>query len=210
MKFPLQLRRPARRKARRPESLLTLWPAGLLACWLALAALGLAPPVAQAADASTALEYKVKAGYLFNFARFIEWPAGCLPTTNSPFVIGVLDGGEAAPVLEQMLAGKNVNGHPMQVRSFSAGSAPKDVHILLVTRAAGKTPEEIRDTLAAAPTLVVGETEQFAERGGSFGFVREADSIRLTLCLEHAVAARLKVSAKLASVARPVKPSRGH
>jgi hypothetical protein len=77
-----------------------------------------------------------------------------------------------------------------------------------VTRAAGKTPEEIREVLAAAPTLVVGESDQFAERGGAFGFVREDESIRLVLCLEHAAEAGLKVSAKLANVARPVKSKR--
>jgi hypothetical protein len=160
---------------------------------------------AAAADAA-GLEYKVKGGYLFNFAKFVEWPTQALPAADSPFIIAVLDGGEAAPVLEQVFAGKNVAGHPVQVKTVSATSLPKDAHILLVTRAADKSPEQVREALGATPTLLVGETEQFAERGGIFGFVREEDSIRLTLCLEHATAAGLKVSSKLASVAKAVKP----
>jgi YfiR/HmsC-like len=167
----------------------------------------LVPATGQGAE-SAALEYKVKAGYLFNFAKFIEWPASALPAADSPFIIAVLDAGEAVPVLEPLFAGKNVNGHPVQVKAVSAASLPKDAHILLVTRAAGKTPEEIREALGDGPTLLVGETEQFAERGGTIAFVREEESVRLTLCLEHAASAGLKVSAKLSNVAKPVKSKR--
>jgi hypothetical protein len=185
-------------------------PAGLPACWLSglLACLCVLCPAAfnaAAAEPSAALEYKVKAGYLFNFAKFVEWPASAFPATNSPFVIAVLDGGEASPVVEQVLGVKEIDGHRVQVRAVSATSLPRNAHILLVTRAAGKTPEEIRDALNGAATLVVGETEEFAERGGVFGFVRDNENVRLTLCLEHAARAGLKVSAKLSSIARPVK-----
>ena len=182
--------------------------------WLVLVAQSVAlglfftTPGARTADSAAALEYKVKGGYLFNFAKFIEWPAASLPTTNSPFIIAVLDGGEAGPVLAQLFAGKTINGHPLQVRSASAASLPNDAHILLVTRAADRTPEELRERLGTAPTLLVGETDKFAERGGTFGFVREGESFRLTLCIEHAAEAGLKVSAKLASVARAVKSKR--
>jgi hypothetical protein len=163
---------------------------------------------AAATPEAAALEYKVKAGYLFNFAKFVEWPAGSFPSAGSPFIIAVLDGGEAFPVLEQLFAGKNVNGRPAQVKHAAPAALPKDAHILLVTRAAGKTPEEIREALGAAPTLIVGETEQFAERGGAITFVREEESVRLMLCFEHATENGLKVSAKLSSVAKSVKPKR--
>lgn len=172
---------------------------------------GLLPLLASVAGQgaeSAALEYKVKAGYLFNFAKFIDWPASALPAADTPFVIAVLDAGEAAPVLEALFAGKNVNGHPVQVKAVSAASLPKDAQILLVTRAAGKTPEEIREAMGDAPTLLVGETEQFAERGGAIAFVREEESVRLTLCLEHTASAGLKVSAKLSNVAKAVKSKR--
>ena len=165
-------------------------------------------PAARASDA-TALEYKVKAGYLFNFAKFVEWPAAAFPAAQSPFVIGVLDDGEAAPVIQSLLQGKLIEGRPVKVVAVNAGRIGPGCHILLVTRAAGKTAEEVRDALGATATLVVGETEHFAERGGAIGFTVEEESIRLSLNLERAAEAGLKVSAKLASVARVVKPKRG-
>jgi hypothetical protein len=154
---------------------------------------------------SAALEYKVKAGYLFNFAKYIEWPTNAFRSTNSPFVIGVLDAAEASPVLRAVFEGKKVDGRPVEVRAVFAETIGSDVHLLMVTRMAGHTPEELRRFAGSAPVLIVGETNEFAERGGAIGFVHEGESVRLTLCREHAAAAGLKVSAKLSSVARSVK-----
>ena len=193
----------ARRPAGRRSPLLVFWLSGLLA-----PALLLAPMAARAADSAAALEYKVKAGYLFNFARFIEWPESAFPSTNSPFVIGVLDGGEASPVLRSLFEGKQVNGRPIEVRSVFPETIGKEIHILLVTRAAGKTPEDLRKFVGSAAMLMVGETDEFAERGGTIGFVREEESVRLTLCLEHATEAGLKVSSRLSNVAKLVKSKR--
>lgn len=180
-----------------------LWALVLLVCLCAL------PSRAIAADAA-ALEYKVKAGYLFNFAKFIEWPAASAPKTNSPLVIGILDGGEAFPVVKPLLDGKTVDGRVVQVKAVTADQVGSGLHILLVTRAAGKTPEEIRIALGSAATLLVGETDRFAELGGMMGFTREEDSVRLTLNLERATEAGLKVSSKLAGVAKLVKSKRGN
>ena len=173
-----------------------------------LLVLRLAPFAARAADSPVELEYRVKAGYLNNFAKFVEWPAGAFPSTNSPFVIGVVDGGEAASVIRSMFAGKQVNGRPVEVKEVSAEAIGKGLHIVLATRVAGKTPEELRKSAGSAPLLIVGETEEFAERGGTIGFVREGESVRLTLCLDHAAAGGLNVSSKLAAVAKLVKSRR--
>ena len=180
------------------------WPGRRFAALALVAGAWLLPARATVAD-FPALEYKVKAGYLFNFAKFIEWPAGSFPTANSPFVIGVLDGGATASVLESILQGKLVEGRAVQVRAVTAENIGRDLHILLVTRTATKSVGEIRAALSGAATLLVGETAQFAELGGTVGFTREVESIRLSLNLERAVEAGLKVSAKLSTVAKLVK-----
>lgn len=178
--------------------------AGLVIVWMALSLV----PLLHGADAASTLEYKVKAGYLYNFGKFVEWPSTAFTATNSPFVIAVLDAGGAQPVIEQVLAGKSVGGHPVQVRSVTGPALPTDAHILLVTRSAKRRPEDLLSALGGASTLLVGETDEFSELGGVFGFVREKENVRLTLCLEHAARANLKISAKLSSVAKPVKSKR--
>ena len=111
---------------------------------------------------------------------------------------------EALPVVQALLIGKKVGAHPVQVRGVEVGQLRKDAHILFVTRGGGKSPEELKSDLGGAATLLVGETEQFAEQGGMVGFTREDESIRLNLNLERATEVGLKISSKLCSVAKVV------
>lgn len=176
--------------------------------WLAvlalLAALGvLAGPVA-ASESPLSLEYKVKAAYLYNFVKYVEWPS-TESATNTPIVIGLVGGSEALPVLQQVLAGKTVDGRPLQVKGLAKPARDAGCQILFIHQSAAQTPAQIRQALGPAPILVVGESERFAENGGMIGFVREADSFRIHLNLDSATQSGLKVSAKLSSVARLVK-----
>lgn len=156
-------------------------------------------------DAPEAIEYRVKAGYLYNFAKFITWPAAPTPPAQGPLWIGLLDAGDAVPIIQPLLEGKQVNGRPIRIQAVKPGVLGRELHILMVTRSARRTPESIAAELGTNATLVVGETDQFATRGGMIGFVREEEAIRLTLNLDRATEAGLEVSAKLASVAKVVR-----
>jgi hypothetical protein len=171
-----------------------------MACLLAGAFSG------RAQDAE--LEYKVKAGFLFNFAKFVEWPATSFDSTNSPIVIGVMAEDAARPVLQQVLHGKVVNGRLLSVNPLQDTAGLSRCHVFFLGR---KVNDRFEDMLARSkgkPVLTVGETDQFAEKGGIIGFVKEDESFRLQLNLEAATQAGLKVSAKLSSVARIVKTKR--
>jgi hypothetical protein len=180
------------------------WPAAL-ALWLLLSSFSLPLP---AADPALTLEYKVKAGYLYNFAKYVEWPTP--PGTNTapgrnPIIIGVAGGTGILPVLQEVLQGKLLEGRPIEVAPVATLTPDTPCHILFIHQSFGQSPAQIGQALSNAPVLVVGEAEQFAEQGGMIGFVREANSFRIHLNLEAATRARLKVSAKLSSVARMVK-----
>jgi hypothetical protein len=173
-----------------------------------LVILGFTPKLVAAADSPDTLEYRVKAGYLFNFAKYVEWPANALAANNDPIIIGVLDKSDAAAVIQQVLANKLVNDRPIIVKAVSAPSVTDNCHILFVSRTANYSPADLKQALGAAATLLVGESDQFAEGGGMIGFIRENESLRVTLNLESVSEAGLKVSSKLASVARTVKTKR--
>lgn len=183
--------------------------------WLRAVAGGCALPVLGltldllAEDPPTEIEYKIKAGYLLNFTRFMVWPDSAFEAATSPFIIAVADQGEALPTIQRVLQGQAVGGHPVRVAPANAADLAPDAHILLLTRASGLKPEVARKVLGVRPTLLVGETEQFAERGGTIAFVRERERIRLNICLEHAARSGLQVSSKLSSVARAVKSQTG-
>jgi hypothetical protein len=182
--------------------------------WLAMLALlamlvALPRPLAGA-DPALALEYKVKAGYLYNFAKYVEWPSS--NATNaattpdlSPIVIGVVGGAEVLPILQQVLQGKSLEGRPLQVKAVAKPVADTGCHILFFHHSFGQSPTQIGQALSNAPVLVVGDGEQFAEKGGMIGFVREEESFRIHLNLAATARAGLKVSSKLSSVAHLVK-----
>lgn len=180
------------------------WGARLL-----LALLVLTAPLECAAEGSEALEYKVKAGYLANFAKFVEWPPRSYASGESPFVIGVM--GESGPVqvIQEVLRAKTVFGRALEVRGIEELGRSEGCHILFVTRSAKVTAEEALGAIRGAPILLVGETESFAEAGGMIGFVRQDEQFRLLLNLETVSAAGLKASAKLSSVAKAVRTKRG-
>ena len=171
-------------------------------------AIGLASATVRAADSPAALEYRVKAGYLFNFAKYVEWPTNSLPETNSPIIIGVMDAAEAMPAIQEVLANKSANGRPIVVKVITTPSPADGCHILFVSRTAKTSPAKVRAALGPVATLIVGETDLFAEQGGMIGFVRDEEAFRLNLNLESVTNTNLKVSSKLASVARLVKTQR--
>ena len=166
-----------------------------LACLLVM---GASPIRAQESQPS---EYQLKAAFIYNFAKFVEWPASALPLNNSPFVIGILGENPFNEDLKKTVAGKKISDHPISVVSFLNVSEATNCHILFISSSERNRLAEIFKTLQAAPVLTVGETEQFTEAGGMINFVTEANKIRFQIKEETAKAAQLKVSSKLLNLA---------
>ena len=151
-------------------------------------------------------EYRVKAGFLFNFAKYVEWPTNALPQTNSEIRIGVLADDPAAPILQEVLAGKVANGRPIKVVLLKSVSALPDCHIFFLSRAERGRVDEVLARARGTTTVTVGEVDQFAHRGGIINFVRQNDAFRFEVNLSGAEQAGLKISAYLAGMATVVKP----
>jgi hypothetical protein len=172
---------------------------------VALLAFGITPALALDGGA---VEYRVKAAYLYNFTKFVEWPPDVFGHGSSPFVIGVLDPeGRAASAIAEALAGKTTgSGRPLEVRVLSSlhdGAA--ECHQIFVTRAAGITPDQVQGQLALRGILLVGEADGFAARGGAIGLVLSGDAVRCEINLAAAERSGLRLSGRLASVSRIVR-----
>lgn len=161
---------------------------------------------ASAADA--ALEYKVKAGFIYNFIKFVEWPVTALSASNSSVVVGVLADDLAASVLQQALAGKSVNGHALEVRLLKETHEAGDCHLVFIGRAQEGRVKDILEQLKAAPVLTVSEIDQFGQRGGMINLVRNDDSFRFEINLKALERAGLKISSRLSSQATIVKDAK--
>jgi len=177
--------------------------AGAAALALALAA----GARAAAADAPT-LEYQVKAAYVYNLAKFVDWPAQKFATPEAPLIIGVVGDDPFNGYLDQLVQNKTINGHPLEVRHFTLDADLKACHVLFVSRSRRNSLDSIFSATRAASVLTVSEIEKFARRGGDVSLLVEDESVKLEVNLRAAQAADLKISSKLLSIARVIKDDR--
>jgi hypothetical protein len=146
-------------------------------------------------------EYQLKAAFLFNFAKFVEWPPQAFPETNSPIVIGVLGTNVFGSDLERTIRNKTVNNHPFQFKEFTSATEAIHCHILFVSPSEKDRLRQIVEALHNASVLTVSETDQFLTAGGMINFTIENNKIRFQINDEHAKKAGLKISSKLLSLA---------
>lgn len=175
------------RAARLLLALLTLWTSAGLA------------------DGPTVSEYQVKAAFLYNFIKFIEWPDKAFSAPVDPIVVGVLGEDPFGAMLDETLAGKSVQGHSFKVARFSKLGAVEGCHVLFV---ADSDPGRVTAIVARegrSPVLTVGELPGFVDLGGMIGFDVEARRVRFDVNLQALRAAGLKPSSQLLKVARTVR-----
>lgn len=174
--------------------------------WLCIGALVSPLTTPLRAQDSISAEYEVKALWLANCARFVEWPERAFGTVaQSPFVVGVLGKDPFGKHLEKAFEGKVVKGHPVVLKRLSGDLDPKFCHILFVAGSERKRMPGLLSRLRGAPVLTVGETDNFLEQGGMVQFVRKQGAIRFAVNLEPAQDARLYVGANLLKVAVSVR-----
>ena len=162
---------------------------------------------ALSAEDSTALELKVKAAFLLNFARFIEWPPASLPEAQAPIVIGVLGSDPFGPTLDNVLAGQQVRGRLLEVHRSRRPEDLPPCHILFISSSMKKRIREILGKVAPSGVLTVSEVDGFTDMGGVINFTIEDRRVRFQINQDAAERASLKISSKLLRLAASVTPS---
>lgn len=149
------------------------------------------------AASAQSTEYDIKAVFLLNFTRFIEWPATEGTTANQPIVIGVLGDDPFGYKLDQAVRGEKVNNRPLVVKRIARLNGSVDCAALFISQSEKHRVGEILNRLNGQPVLTVSDIPQFAEAGGMVGLVSEEGKIRLRINVEVAKAANLAISSKL-------------
>lgn len=158
-----------------------------------------------AADLPKLTESEIKAAYLFNFAKYVEWPALAFTGSNSPVVIGVLGQDPIAESLRTAVTGKGVNDRPFEVRRATLDASLAACHILFLPVAERARVREVVTLLKGKPVLTVSDADAFIHQGGVIGLVKRGGNIRVQINLDAASEAGLKVSSKLLILADQVK-----
>jgi len=126
-------------------------------------------------------EYHVKAAFLYNFARFVDWPAEAFRSPGEPFTICVLGEDPFGRALDDVAAGKTVGGRPVAIRRISDARRIGGCHILFVSSAAD---QRVLSVLAAEKqfgVLTVGDAGSSISGGVIIGFTMENDKVRFEI-----------------------------
>jgi hypothetical protein len=168
---------------------------------VAFAGMLLAPGV----DAQVIDEYQVKAAFLYNFAKFVEWPPEVFKTPRDPILICVLGHNPFGGVLEEAIRGKSIEGRAFAFRQVSGAEEASACQILFVSSSDDRRFHSLAGSLKPAGILTVGEAQGFASEGGVINFKLEDGRVRFEINVDAAEHEQLHISSKLLSLAQIVK-----
>jgi hypothetical protein len=173
---------------------------------LSLLLLAVGPAFTQDSQPAQPSEYQLKAAFLYNFAKFVEWPPRAFAEDSSPVVIGIIGDNPFGENLERTVRNKFIGGHPLLVKTSVPPEEWKRCHILFVSNSENRRLREILESLHGSAVLTVGETSRFIDNGGVINFVIEGQKIRFEINRNAASEAGLKISSKLLSLAARTTP----
>jgi hypothetical protein len=159
-------------------------------------------------DKGTLPEYTVKAGFLYNFAKYVDWPADAHEKDDSPLSIGIVGADPFGEELDKALKNKTVKDRRFVIRRFADTSEIARCHILFVPRTEKDRVAGILKRAESWPVLTVGEDADFAKSGGSVSVLIENERPRLEVNPETVEKARLTISSKLLKLATLVKTAK--
>ncbi|MBX3743678.1 MAG: YfiR family protein [Verrucomicrobiae bacterium] len=148
-------------------------------------------------------EHEVRAAFLINFARFVEWPSAVFEG-DAPLAIGVVGDEAMASVLELIVPGQTVGRRRLEVRRLALDDDFTGIHLLYLDPGPMEPMGEVLRPLSRHPVLVVGRHADFVGQGGMIGFVLVDRNVRFDINLRATQAARLQISSRLLSLARTV------
>lgn len=163
---------------------------------------------AQNAVDATFSEYEIKAAFLYNFAKFVEWPETVFVDSARSVYIGILGKDPFGSVIDKTIANKKVKGKPLAIRRFQKLEDLKLCHILFISASEKDSVTQILDTVENLSILTVGDMDQFAEKGGIINLLNKDNKVRFNINLIAAERANLKISSRLLKLAEIVFNSR--
>jgi YfiR/HmsC-like len=149
-------------------------------------------------------EYQVKAAFLFNFAKFVDWPEAAFADARAPIVLGVVGENPFGDDLSNMVSRQQVKGRPIRVGMFKFGDDLRGCHVVFVSASERAHVPQILSSLRGADALTVSDIDGFAAAGGVMQFVIEDSRVRFVVNQAAAEQAKLRISAKLLALARMV------
>jgi len=173
--------------------------------WLLLVAVAarLTQPAEVRAEATP--EYKIKAVYLLNIARFVKWPTNAFAAADSPLVVCILGENPFDNELQKLMSGRVVGGRTVVVKQEATAAAAKLCQVVFIPASEQANLRLHLATLRTAPVLTIGETPEFLDEGGVIEFFVQQNKVRFDINKAQADAAGVQLDSQLLSLANRVR-----
>jgi hypothetical protein len=179
--------------------------------WTILAPIVMAQPIVSVSygQAAKVSADRVQAAYLFNFGKFVRWPAIAPANRSGAFTICTIEGDSFGAVLQSTLAGESVGGKPVAVKQLEKMHDAETCHILFISSARARELKSILSAVEQTSVLTVSDMPDFSKRGGMIQFVAEGDRLRFEINLEGTEKSHLVLPSELLKVAVSVRRAAG-
>jgi hypothetical protein len=151
-------------------------------------------------------EYRVKAAFLLNFTKFIEWPNHVFEAPTSALKICILGDDPFGPDIDRLAEGEIVNGRRVLVERFRRVPPPRTCHIVFVGKSEANVPVMLNEL--GTGVLTVSDRDRFLMEGGMIAFVLDNKNVRFDVNQGAALRASLMINARMLNVARSVQRQR--
>jgi hypothetical protein len=162
--------------------------------------------VSRVGAAEPADPFTQKADMLGNMAKFVQWPEAIMAHNKGQIVVAVLGEDDLAAAIATVLSSRSVNGKPVFVRFARRPQDARGCQIVYIASSEMGRAAEVEEVLRGSPTLITGDVDGFAARGGMVNFSGTAPNFRFEICLVRAQQAGLKISSRLLALANVVEP----
>jgi hypothetical protein len=180
-----------------------IWAGSRLGLLLALLCAPLLWPLTTSAQVTFA-EYQLKAGYLFNFFKFVEFPDELFGDARAPIVIGIVGESPLRPALQQVAVGRTVRGRSLVIRRYRVGDDLRGANILFIGASEKDRLPQILAGLQGSNVLTIADLDGFLELGGMIQFAFDKGGARFAINLMAANRTKVRISSKVLSLAHVV------
>ncbi len=148
-------------------------------------------------------EYEVKAGYIYNFVRFVTWPEGSFANNSSPIVIGIYGNDRFGEIIRQTIRSNTVDGRSFIIKYYNQPAQIQQCHILFVSELNRTELIDLLRVVRKKPILTVGDNlEDFCQMGGIINFTPQYSRNRFEINHTTAKSNDIAISSKLLSLAK--------
>jgi YfiR/HmsC-like len=171
----------------------------ILIAWILNCGLSLTAHAVQTDDSAN----KVKAAFLIQFSKYIDWPEDCFKENDHSLVLSILGRDPFGSAID--LINRNFHDKKIEIRRLTMLSEIRNCHILFITPGMTGHMPEITQKAMKSPMLLIGDSDGFLNQGGMINFTRKGTKLRFDIHLDNIKKSGLKISSKLIKVANKVK-----